>query len=73
MSLDENFRRMWEDFLRSSFFKYVSSGKKVPLPENWLDTPRSIAGVIDGTMNYFASKEGKSRWCEKTPMYAQHI
>ena len=73
LSQDDNFIKMWEDFLNISFFKYVNKGKKVPLPENWLDAPRSVAGVIDGTFNYFAEKDGKSRWCEKTPMHAQHI
>lgn len=73
LSHDENFRKMWEDFRSISFFKYVNKGNKVPLPENWQSTPRSAAGVIDGTLNYFAEKDGKSRWCEKTPMHAQHI
>lgn len=73
LSDDKNFRRMWEDFLNVSFFKYVNDGRKVPLPGNWRDAPRSVAGVIDGALTYFAEKDGKSRWCEKTPMHAQHI
>ena len=73
LSSDDNFRRMWNDFLNVSFFKYVNNGNKVPLPENWKDAPRSVAGVINGTFVYFSEQEGKSRWCEKTPMYAQHI
>lgn len=73
LTKDENFLRMWEDFRSISFFKYVNNGKKVPLPGNWRDAPRSVAGVIDGTLSYFSEKDGKSRWCEKTPMHAQHI
>ncbi|MGV7235034.1 MAG: sulfotransferase family protein [Nitrosomonadaceae bacterium] len=73
LSQDDNFLKMYEDFLNVSFFKYVNNGKKVPLPENWRDVPRSVASVIDGTFNYFAETKGKSRWCEKTPMHAQHI
>lgn len=70
---DDNFKKMWDDFRHMSFFKYVNNGKEVPLPKDWQKSPRSVAGVIDGTLNYFAQKDGKSRWCEKTPMNAQHI
>jgi hypothetical protein len=73
LTIDKNFRRMWDAFLGVSFFKYVNNGKSVPIPEYWQNVPRSAAGVIDGTLKYFAQKEGKSRWCEKTPMHAQHI
>jgi len=73
LSKDKNFKKMWDDFRRMSCFKYVNNGKAVPLPEDWPDTPRNVAGVIDRTFLYFADKEGKSRWCEKTPMHAQHI
>jgi hypothetical protein len=73
LSNDENFRNMWREFRGFSFFKYVNNGNEVPLPEYWETAPRSVAGVIDGTMNYFAEREGKTRWCEKTPMYSQHI
>ena len=73
LSNDENFRNMWDEFRSISLFKYVNNGNKVPFPEDWRDAPRSVAGVIDGTLAYFAEKDGKSRWCEKTPMHAQHI
>lgn len=73
LSRNENFRKLWDDFRNISFFKYVNKGIKVPLPENWQELPRCVASVIDGTFNYFAEKEGKSRWCEKSPMHAQHI
>jgi hypothetical protein len=73
LSRDENFRRLWDDFRSITFFKYVNNGRNVPLPDNWRDAPRSVSGVIDGTLTYFAKKENKTRWCEKTPMHAQHI
>jgi hypothetical protein len=73
LTRNENFRKMWEDFLGISYFKYVNNGKAVPLPVDWLDMSRSVGSVIEGALNYFAVKEGKTRWCEKTPMYAQHI
>src|SRR5690606_12199558 len=28
---------------------------------------------LDGVLRYFAAREGKSRWCEKTPQHAQHL
>ena len=73
LSDDKNFRKMWDDFRSISFFKYVNNGKIVPLPKSWKDAPRSAAGIIDCTLSYFAEKDGKHRWCEKTPMHAQHI
>jgi hypothetical protein len=73
LSQDDNFQKMWVDFQSISFFKYVNKGEELSLPMNWQNKPRCVASVIDGTFSYFAEKEGKSRWCEKSPMNAQHI
>lgn len=73
LRVDANFRKLWVNFLKLSFFKYLNGGIDVPLPRDWAEAPRSVAGVVDGAFRYFASKEGKIRWCEKTPMHAQHI
>jgi len=70
---DENFRHLWEEVLGINVFEYVNDHHKVPLPEDWQDYPRSLAGVLDGVFRYFAAREGKQRWCEKTPQHVQHM
>jgi hypothetical protein len=73
LSDDKNFLKLWDNFRSISLFRYVNSGQEIPLPIDWKSTKRSAAGVIDRTLSYFAEKEGKIRWCEKSPMNAQHI
>jgi hypothetical protein len=34
---------------------------------------RSAAGCFDHIMRHLASEQGKSIWCEKTPMYVHHM
>lgn len=70
---DDNFRRLWDDFRHVPHFRHVNNGIVPPLPDNWRETPRSLASVIDGVFSFFSSMEGKKHWCEKTPMHAQHI
>jgi hypothetical protein len=43
------------------------------LPSNWAASARNAAGVFDQIMREFAERDGKERWCEKTPMHALHI
>jgi hypothetical protein len=43
------------------------------LPHNWLDMPRTVAGLFDGIFGSLAARQGKRRWCEKTPDHVQHI
>jgi hypothetical protein len=70
---DDNFRLLWEEVLSLNVFSYVNNHVKVPLPENWKEYPRDLAGVLDGVFRYFAAREGKQRWCEKTPQHVQHM
>jgi hypothetical protein len=70
---DDNYRRLWEEVLAINVFEYVNGHKPVPLPENWRDRPRGLASVLDGVFRYFAAREGKQRWCEKTPQHVQHM
>ena len=70
---DSNFRRLWDD-LRSSYpFRLRNARKPIDLPEDWLEIPRSAAGIFDRIIRIFASKEGKTRWSEKTPFHVLHI
>jgi Sulfotransferase family len=73
LSEDDNFRRLWEEVLGLTVFEYVNDHQKLPLPDDWQSYPRDLAGVLDGVFSYFARKEGKQRWCEKTPHHVQHI
>jgi len=70
---DENFRRLWEEVLGMNVFEYVNDHSHVPLPEDWKHYPRNLAGVLDGVFRYFAARENKQRWCEKTPQHVQHM
>ena len=70
---DGNFRRLWEEILGMTVFSYANNNHRPPLPEDWRDYPRDLASVLDGVFRYFAAREGKQRWCEKSPQYAQHL
>ena len=70
---DTNFRRLWDD-MRSEF-AIQRANRRMPLdlPDNWKDAPRSVAGTFNGIMLEFAAREGKTRWCEKTPPHIFHL
>lgn len=70
---DANFKRLWEDVRDTSAFRITNKGAAPPLPENWRELPHDLSTVFDNILSYFASKENKSRWCEKTPLYALHM
>lgn len=73
LSDDRNFLRLWNRIRRLQVFQFANAGAEVPLPENWATYPRDLAGVLDAVFRHFAGREGKSRWCEKTPQHAQHL
>ncbi len=70
---DDNFQRLWEEVLGLKVFEYVNDHQKLELPEDWREYPRTLAGVLNGVFGIFAAREGKTRWCEKTPHHVQHI
>lgn len=70
---EQNFLKLFDALRNEYIFKVVNGGVPVPLPGNWAQLPRNLATIIDSIFMYFASKDGKSRWCEKTPAYAIHI
>ena len=73
LSVDRNFLRLWNRVRRFGVFEQVNGGAEVPLPENWASHQRDLAAVLDAVFRHFAQREGKSRWCEKTPQHAQHM
>jgi hypothetical protein len=70
---DRNFLKLFDALRNEYIFKFVNGGAPLPLPDNWMQLPRNLATIIDSIFMYFASKDGKSRWCEKTPDYAIYI
>ncbi len=70
---DKNYLRLWNDLKNIFAFRKVNKGLPPPLPAEWRDVPRDFGSIVDKIFRYFASTEGKIRWCEKTPMHALHI
>ena len=73
LSNDANFERLWGEVRNLGVFRLENGDQPVPLPADWRDYSRSLAAVLDGVFRYFAAREGKRRWCEKTPQHAQHL
>ncbi len=73
MHVDRNFRRLLDEMRGAFPFRQSNKGLPVPLPSEWRSLPRTPAAIFDYLMQYFAGLEGKSRWCEKTPMHVMHI
>jgi hypothetical protein len=73
LTVDENFLRLWNDMRAEYAFRRRNKGAAMSLPADWSATQRSVGGVFDRIMLEFAEREGKHRWCEKTPMYVLHI
>lgn len=76
LEIDENFLSLWNSVCMLPDFRRVNDGVDgVPpsLPENWRQFPRNLASILDAVFRFFALKEGKTRWCEKTPQHVQHM
>lgn len=73
LNVDDNFLRLWNDIRSSPCFRFANKRIAPPLPENWQEFPRNLSTIFDSVFGFFALKEGKHRWCEKTPMHALHI
>jgi len=70
---DANYQRLWDEVRALGVFQLVNESQPVPLPADWRERPRSLAGILDGVFGYFAARAGKPRWCEKTPQHVQHL
>lgn len=73
LSVDANFRRLWDDVRKLAVFRQVNGGEPVPLPDNWKRYPRDLSAILDAVFGHFAAREDKQRWCEKTPQHVQHL
>jgi len=73
LQINENFRRLWDDMRREYAFVKANCRQVPELPNDWAEVTRSVGGVFDAIMTSFASRENKSRWCEKTPMHVLYI
>ena len=71
---DENFLAYGRFALdQMPVLRRITGTDRIELPANWLEMPRTVAGVFHGIFGSFAAAEGKRRWCEKTPDHVQHI
>jgi hypothetical protein len=68
-----NFLRLWDDMRSEYAFVMANHREVLELPPHWEKAPRSVSGVFDTIMTIFASRDGKMRWCEKTPMHVFYI
>jgi hypothetical protein len=74
LNVDDNFREYWQFAIdQMPALQRFNSGVKPDIPTNWQTYPRTVAGVFDGLFSCFAAKQGKRRWCEKTPDHVQHM
>lgn len=73
LRVDANFLALWEEVRNLGVFRLTNDDAPVPLPPDWRDHPRGLAAVLDAQFSYFAAREGKRRWCEKTPQHVQHL
>jgi hypothetical protein len=73
LSVDANFRALWEEVLALPAFREANGRQPLPLPEDWQEQPRGLSAVLDAVFRRFAAREGKRRWCEKSPQYVQHL
>jgi hypothetical protein len=73
LSEDANFTKLWLD-LRATFSRDRWPAAAEPSAiAHWGARPRTAAQVFDAIMTALAGMEGKSTWCEKTPMYVHHV
>jgi hypothetical protein len=70
---DDNFRSAWALASGMSALKLVNGGDALPLPDDWRSMPRDIAAIFDRIFQDFAARQGKTRWCEKSPQHVQQL
>lgn len=73
LDVDTNWRNVWDSMRQAFPFWKANARAAVPLPTDWLERQREPSVIFDYLMSYFAERENKSIWCEKTPMHALHI
>ena len=73
LSIDENLHRLWQDMCKAFPFWRSNGEVPVPIPDDWRDAARNPAEIFDWILGYFAEKQHKPIWCEKTPMHALHM
>jgi hypothetical protein len=73
LRVDDDFHRLFDEMRGAFPFRQANNGAPVELPADWTTLPRTPAAIFDHLMKGFARREGKTRWCEKTPMHVLHI
>lgn len=70
---DKICRAAWEQVLKIPAFAIANAGTPPSIPDDWRSCTRTPGGIIDAAIRGFAMREGKGRWCEKSPQYVQHM
>ena len=73
LRIDANFQRLWDEVRGLAVFRETNGNAPIPLPPAWRDYPRTLAAILDAIFGYFAARDNKHRWCEKTPQHVQHL
>ena len=73
LQVDANFQRLWDEVRALAVFRETNGNVPIPLPPGWRDSPRTLAAILDSIFEFFAARESKQRWCEKTPQHVQHL
>jgi hypothetical protein len=73
LQVDANFQKLWDDVRALAVFRETNGNQLIPVPPGWRESPRGLANILDAIFGYFAARDGKQRWCEKTPQHVQHL
>lgn len=68
----KNRKKLARAIAKSKAYWAVNKGRSVQ-PDEHLLKQAGVEGVLNSVYGYFASRNGKHRWGEKTPMYIQHM
>ena len=68
-----NFERLWRYVTGLAAFRLANGGERMSLPMDWMTCSRDLAGLLNMLFLCFAMQTSKTRWCEKSPQYAQHM
>ncbi len=73
LSETKNFERLWRYAVGLAPFRLANGGEPMPLPTGWASCTRDLAGLLNMLFLCFAKPTGETRWCEKSPQYANHM
>jgi hypothetical protein len=69
----ERRKRAWKAVLSLSEFQNRNRGQAIPLPAKNEKQFQTVADMLSYAFKYFAAREHKERWCEKSPHNSFHM